>query len=73
MLQRVDGVLDGVNLEGLRHAVDARKLRKRRGEPEPVVARDVEGQDPGRGLRPCAWHELYDVRVEPRVPVSARP
>ena len=40
--QRVEGVLDGVNLEGLRYAVGARKLGKRRCEPEPLVARDVE-------------------------------
>ena len=41
--QRVEGVLDGVDFEGLRNAVGARKLGKRRCEPEPLVARDVEG------------------------------
>ena len=41
--QRVEGVLDGVDFEGLRYAVGARKLSKRRCEPEPLVARDVEG------------------------------
>ena len=41
--QRVEGVLDGVDFEGLRYAVGARKLGKRRCEPEPLVARDVEG------------------------------
>ena len=41
--QRVDGVLDGVDFEGLRYAVGARRLGKRRCEPEPLVARDVEG------------------------------
>ena len=71
--QRVEGVLNGVDFEGPRRAVGVGQFRKRRSEPEPVVARDAEGQDPGRGLRPCARHELYDVRVEPRVPVSARP
>lgn len=40
--KRVDCVLDGVDLEGPRRAVGARKLRKRHGEPEPLVARHVE-------------------------------
>ena len=43
VLQRVEGVLNGVDFEGLRYAVGARKLGKRRCEPEPLVARDVEG------------------------------
>lgn len=40
--QRVDRVLDGVDLEGPRRALGVRQLRKRHGEPEPVVARHVE-------------------------------
>lgn len=41
-LQRVDCVLNGVDLEGPRRSLGVGQLRKRRGEPEPVVARHVE-------------------------------
>lgn len=71
--QRVDYIVVGVDLEGLRYAVGARKLGKRHGEPEPLVARDVEGQDPKPRFRLHAGNELDDVRVEPGVPVAARP
>ena len=40
--QRADRVLDGVDLEGPRRSLGVGQLRKRRGEPEPVVARHVE-------------------------------
>lgn len=70
--QRVEGVLDGADFEGLRYAVGARKLGKRRCEPEPLVARHVERQDDEPRFRLRAENELDDVRVEPGVPVAAR-